>query len=61
MADIDGNQRIFGPRFIDDIEKEGDGFLRKSRLVSQDYDEEGAYFITTKAPNVQRFSKRLKL
>lgn len=59
--DIDGNPRIFGSRFVDEIKRVGDHMRRKSRLVAQNYSDEGASTIATKAPTVQRFSQRVAL
>ena len=59
--DIVGSPRIFGSRFVDELKKVGDGLKKKSRLVAQNYADEHAGYIPTKAPTVQRFSQRIAL
>ena len=49
------NTGIFGSRFIDELKKVGDKLKQKSRLIAQNYEDQGATTIATKAPTVQRF------
>ena len=58
---IKGSKRIFGSRFIDELKRAGDILKKKSRLVAQNYADEDATYIATKAPTVQRFSQRVAL
>lgn len=59
INDIPPNTRIFGSRFIDDLKKIGRRLKQKSRLVAQNYMDEEAAEMGTKAPTIQRFSQRL--
>lgn len=59
--DIPEGARVFGSRFIDEIKRAGQGQRRKSRLVAQNYSDEAATTIATRAPTVQRSSQRLLL
>ena len=58
---LEPNTRIFGSRFVDELKKVGDDLRKKSRLIAQNYADEGAATIPTKAPTVQRFSQRIAL
>lgn len=60
-VDIADELRIFGSRFFDKMKNVGEHLRRKSRLVTQNYADEGSATMATKAPIVQRFSKRLAL
>lgn len=53
--------RVFGSRFIDQVKGAGDMMRKKSRLVAQNYGDEDAAGIATKAPTVQRYSQRVLL
>ena len=59
--DIKGEPRIFGSRFVDELKKVGDRLKKKSRLVAQNYADDDATAIATKAPTVQRFAQRVAL
>ena len=61
LTDIPTTARIFGSRFVDELKKVGDRLRKKSRLVAQNYADDGAASIATKAPTVQRFSQRVAL
>lgn len=60
-SSIDSHPRIFGSRFLGDLKKVGERFKNKSRLVAQNYADEGAATIATKAPTVQLFSQLVAL
>lgn len=53
--------RVFGSRFIDKLKRSDQGTKRKSRVVVQNYADDGAGQITMKAPTVQLFSRLLLL
>lgn len=53
--------RIFGSRFVDELKKVGERLKRDIRRVTQNYADEGAFTISTKAPTVHRFSQRMFL
>ena len=53
--------RIFGSRFVDELKKVGCMLKKKSRLVAQNYTDDEATAIPTKAPTVQRISQRVAL
>ena len=55
------SSRIFGSRFVDELKKVGNGLRKKSRLVAQNYADDDATSISTKAPTIQRFSQRVAL
>lgn len=52
--DVPEGTRVFGPSIIDEI-----GRRRNSSLISQNYSDEDARRIATRAPTVNRHSKRL--
>lgn len=54
----DGMQ-IFGSRFVDELKEASMGKVKKSRLVAQNYSDEVATRIATKAPIVKGSSQRL--
>lgn len=56
---VPANTRVFGSRFVDELKRVDLGTLFKSRLVAQNYGDEGAAGIAPKAPTVQSFSQRL--
>lgn len=56
---IPGNPRVFGSHFVEELKKVGDILKKKSRIVAQNYGDEGETSIATKAPTVERFSQRL--
>lgn len=56
---IPGNPCIFGSIFVDVMKRVGEVLSKRSRLVVQNYADMGTSSIATKAPTVQRFSKRL--
>lgn len=58
-AEIPHNTRVFGSRFVDELKRAERGLRRKSRLVAQNYSDEGATQIPTKAPTIQRATQRL--
>lgn len=60
-SDVPKGAKIFGSRFVDEIKKAAHGLRKKSRLVSQNYADEVATMIATKAPTIQRFSQRAAL
>lgn len=60
-SNITGHPRIFGSRFVDELKWIKHGLRNKSRLVAQNVADEGATFIATKAPTVQRFLERICL
>lgn len=53
--------RIFGSRFVDEVEKADRGVRLKSRLISQSYNDKGPAMIATKAPQSQRYVQRLAM
>lgn len=55
MSKVPEGMRVFISRFIDEITGAGEIMRNKSRLVSQNYGDEDATRISTKAPTVQRF------
>ena len=61
LSNVPESSRIFGSRFVDEIKKVGKGLRKKSRLVAQNYADNDAASIATKAPTVQRFSQRVAL
>lgn len=61
MQKIPAGAFVFGSLYVDELEKVGEILRRKSRLVLQNYANEGAWKIPTKAPTVQQFSQRLAL
>lgn len=60
-ADIPGTPRIFWSRFVDYLKKVGNKLKKKSRLVANNYAEDDATVINTKAPTVQKFAQRVAL
>lgn len=54
-ADIKGEKRVFGSRFIEYLKKVGDVLKWKIREVAQNYAYEDANYILTEEPTVQRF------
>lgn len=60
-SEIKGNTKIFCSRFVDELKKAGEEVRLKSRLVAQNYADEDAAYIPTKAPTIQRFSQRISL
>lgn len=50
--------RVFGSRLVDELKRVDAGVLIKSRLVVQNYADEGSAQIATKPPTVQRFTQR---
>lgn len=61
ISKIDPRAQIFGSPFVDELKMVGDNERKKSRLVAQNYSDDDASSIATKAPTVQRFSKRATL
>lgn len=61
MSQNDKNHLIFGSRFVDELQNIGDGLLRNSRLVAQNYADDDATAVGTKDSTVQRFSQRVVL
>lgn len=61
LTTLKKDQRIFGSRFVDDLKRVGESLKRKSRLVAQNYSDDEATCIPTKAPTVQRFTQRLAM
>ena len=60
--DIPTGTRIFGSRFVDQIQNKGIvNAYKKSRLVMQAYNDDGKRSILTQAPTIQRASQRLIL
>lgn len=59
--DVPDGTRVFGSRFIDEVKRAGEMLRRNSRLVAQNYIDEDARRIGTKAPTIQRFSQRTLL
>ena len=51
-SEIPDGTRIFGSRFIDEVKRSGQGTRKKSRLVAQNYQDNDATKIATKAPTV---------
>lgn len=55
IDDVADRMRVFGSRFIDEIKISGEILRRELRLVSQNYSDENADHIPTKAPTIPRF------
>lgn len=51
-TDVPEDEQIFGPHFVDEIKKSGEGLHKKSRIVAKHYPEKAASETTTKAPTV---------
>lgn len=60
-SSIEGDHRIFGSRFVDELKEVGQRLKRKSLLEAQTYAEEGTITKDTKEPTVQRYYERLAL
>lgn len=54
---VPADTSIFASHFIDKLKKSKSGTQRKSRLVAQNYGDDRARQVVTKAPTVQRFLK----
>lgn len=61
LSDVPAGTRVFGSRFIDQVKGAGEMMRKKSRLVAQNYRDEDAGRIATKAPTIQRSSQRALL
>lgn len=59
MDVVPDGTRIFGSRFVDELDKSGPRRLFKIRFVAQNYADQYSANIRSKAPTVQRFSERL--
>lgn len=59
LTEVPDGARFFGARFVDEIKRAGQGLRKKSRFVSQNYCDEEATTMATKAPTVQRYSQRV--
>lgn len=55
------NTKIFGSCFIEEFKKLAETLKKKSRLVAQNYVDDGASEIAAKDPTVKRFSQRIEL
>lgn len=60
-AALEVSPRIFCSSFFNELKKVGNNLKRKSRLVAQNYENEGAASISIKAPTVQLFLHLLSL
>lgn len=60
-SNFKSNTSIFGSRFIDELKMVGENVRLKSRLVAQNYADEDAEYIPTKALKIQRFFQRIAL
>lgn len=61
-SDLHKHTRVFGSRFIDELKQADQGLLCKSRLVAQNYSDDGSKNINniaTKEPTIQRSTQRL--
>lgn len=56
--DVPTGTRIFGRKFPYKLKRGEAGLKRKSRLMAQGHNDEGATLTATKAPRVQRSSQR---
>lgn len=56
---IPTHTRIFGSKLLDELRKAGEGLKRKSCLIAQGYNDEGATFTATKSPTIQQSSQIL--
>lgn len=52
---------MFDARFVDEIKQSEQGLRKKSRFLTQNYDDVGAKEIAKKAPTVQRFLQKTSL
>lgn len=58
-SEVANGARIYGLRFVDEVKKDIYGSLyEKSRLVAQNYMDNGAKGIPTKAPTITRMAQR---
>lgn len=58
---LDKSPQNFRSRLVDELKKVGSNLKKKSRLIAQNYADEGANTISTKAPTVQRLLQRVSL
>lgn len=56
-SDVEEGARIYGTKFVDSVKVVNSQELLKSRLVAMNYNDEGALFILTNAPKVERISQ----
>lgn len=58
-SEVPEGARIFGSRFIDELKQADTGIRKKSRLVAQNYSDDEAAHLATKAPTIQRSTQRM--
>lgn len=58
-SEIPEGHSIFGSRFINELKCVGEALIKKSRLIAQNYADDGAISNASSAPTVQKLSQRV--